>query len=503
MLEQRLLQPFTHAKYLSEQNFRNYIAIIHYLYIQDSVYFAQPSLPLAILEGIKENDSIGYFEDYTITKLEGDLKQLEDWGNVESIPDYGKQTRIEDFNKRKLRYNLTQVTIDIERMLEKINSQINRVKNKLDRGIVNTLQELFSNLALYKDNFNLTIDERNELTLLWNQTFDQFEQLRNESADYLRVIHSRNIEEAMQNKEISAFRVKFTEYLTSFIITLQKNINLIEHLIIQIDKTNINEIITLLIEEQKNKPTLEDPLSDEEYRNIFFNQWNAMKKWFIYDDFSERYVDYLLKQTNETISRFTKYLQQISERDQQIRNRKKDFEHIAKLFRNEDNFKLCQMSFGALTNIEKPLHFFSTKNRIIDNTLSIFEHEPEVMSLKEAKHVSSRNRKKAASLEPTEEDLLEIKRLNEIKEYEERQLSLLVNKEIVRLKDLENVEPFMRGALLQWINQTDGKKKLVGKTDQGVEFIIEKNSDDWICLQCTDGILQMPDYIFYFEVEKK
>ncbi|CAH0251866.1 TIGR02677 family protein [Peribacillus simplex] len=499
-IEQRLLQPFTKAKYLSEGNFRRYTSIIYYLYQQHEVYYAPPSLPTSILEHLHTHDTLGIFDEYTLSKLEEDLKSLEDWGNVISHADSSRVTRIEDFNKRKLRYQCTQETIDIERMLEKLNSQINRVKGSLDAGLVNSLSGLILKLESHQKTGDWSKEEREELSKLWQKIFDEFSGLRKESSDYLGVIHSKNIEDAMVNKEITAFRLKFTEYLTGFIITLQKNIHIIEYTIKEIDKNLIDAFIVELTENQKDKPTFDEALTDEEYHDIFTNQWNSMKKWFVYDEFDERYVDYLLKQTSETISRFTKYLQQISERDQQIKNRKKDFEHMARLFKNESDFQVCQKSFGAITNIEHPLHFFSQKSRTVNSDETLFEHEPEVKALKDAKEVPSRERCKMAAIQATAEDVIENERMRLKKETEEKAVQDLVGKEIVRLRELKGVEPFIRKAILQWISQVVGKSKMTGKTDQGIPYRIEKESEEEIGLLCTDGILNMPDYVLYFEV---
>jgi uncharacterized protein (TIGR02677 family) len=499
-LEQRLLRPFTKAKYLSEENYKRYTAIIHYLYQQHEVYYAPPSLPSSILEFIKESDLLGFFSDYDLSKLEADLNMLESWGNVISHQDSGNVSRIEDFNRRKLRYQCTPETIEIERLLEKMNSQINRVKGSLDSNLVNSISSLMIVLETYKARPYFTTEEKKELTRIWNDIFSQFENLRKESSDYLGIIHSRNIDDAMQNKEISAFRLKFTEYLTGFIITLQKNVHIIEFSIGEIDKELIHRVITELTKAQKEKPSLGEPLLDEEYREIYLNQWNALKKWFKYDEYNERFVDYLLKQTNETISRFTKYLQQISERDQQAKSRKKDFEHIARLFKNEEDIELCQKSFGAMTNIEKSPHFVSQANREIDSDEFLYDHPPEVVFIKSAKETSARTDKKRASVEPTLEDLMEIERLRKQKEYEESEVQKLVEKKTVRLSELEDVQPFMRKVLLQWISYCNGREKMKGKTDQGITYKLQKETENEIQLNCTDGILTMPDYVLHFEV---
>jgi uncharacterized protein (TIGR02677 family) len=326
--------------------------------------------------------------------------------------------------------------------------------------------------------------------------------LRRESSDYLGIIHSKSIEDAMQNKEISVFRSKFTEYLTGFIITLQKNINLIDSLITTISGNLVEWVVSQLVIDQKQRPTLEEELEDEKYVEIYLNQWESMRKWFIYDQVNERYVDYLLKQTSDTISRFTKYLQQMSERDQQVKNRKKNFEHIAKLFQTEKNFDLCKRSFGAMTNVEMPLHLFSSNIRYADAEITLYMHEPEIKLLSNATERPSVRKRKMVAIQQTEEDKLALIEINKQKEHEERFIQALVDLGKVVIKELQDVEPFVRQTLLNWIAQVSGTEKMTGKTDRGVSFRIEHRTGDRIHLHCVDGQLEMPDYIFHFKEVK-
>lgn len=131
-LEQRMLTPFVKAKYLSEPNYRRYTSIINFLYQQHEYYYAPPSLPGDIFNHIAENDSLRLFEEYTKNSLDEDLKKLEEWGNVVSHADNGRVSKIQDYNRSRLRYQCTEETIEIERMLEKLEGQIHKIKGSLD-----------------------------------------------------------------------------------------------------------------------------------------------------------------------------------------------------------------------------------------------------------------------------------------------------------------------------------------------------------------------------------
>lgn len=502
LLEQRLIQPFTKTKYLSEANYKRYTAIIHFLYQQHEIYYAPPALPNLIMEHIRETDHSEMFSAYTEKEMEYDLNQLEEWGNVVSHQDTSNVKSIADFNNRKLRYQCTPDTIKIERLLESMGSQISRVNSSLDPSRIHSLASIILRLESYNGKRELTKADRAELSQLWKQIFEQFDKLREESSDYLGVIHSKNIEDVMQSREITAFRIKFTDYLTGFIIALQKNVHVVEHGIKGVDTEILEYILSELIEHQREIPSLEEPLGDDELRSIFQNQWDALKKWFVYDAEQERYIDYLIQQTNDTITIFTKYLQRINERGQMVRNRKRNFEHIADLFKNEQDFELCQKSFGAMTNIESPPHIFSQEEREVNAEKKLIEHRPELKEVQPMKDRIKKDRRTLAALEPTLEDLIELEILQQKREYEEGVLEKLVAQGTVRLRELRDVQPFVRKALLQWISRTIDKEKKIGKNEQGVTYGVVLESEEWIELKCVDGSLTMPDFGLYFDEVK-
>lgn len=500
-LEQRLLTPFVKAKYLSETNFRRYTSIIYYLYQQHEYYYGPPALPGDIYNHMIEHDSLHLFEDYTEKQLEEDLKQLEEWGNVVSHADHGRVSKIQDYNRSRLRYQCADETIEIERMLEKLDEQIHRIKGSLDSKMVSSLAALILQFQKMEFTTAFTKDERADLHQFWTDILEKFKTLREEASDYLGIIQSKNIEEAMQSKDISAFRVQFTNYLTDFIISLQNNTLVIEYALKDIAGRGLVErAIKELVLYQKDKPNLEEEIDDEEMAGIYWMQWSGIQKWFVLDEFGERYVDYLLKQTNETISKFMKFLEQLTEREQQMKNRKHEFLHLAKLFEQEKSFDHCLKMFGAITNIESPPHFFSERDKELYADESILEQGTEVKPLQNAKMAGIRKKKQYAVIEPSEEDKQLLEALRVQKAYEEEKLAEFTQRGRVALAEVEEIEQFILYAVLNWISRANAADKKQGKTDNGVSYSIEKRSEQLIPVHTTEGVLTMDDYVIDFEV---
>lgn len=500
-LEQRMLSPFVKAKYLSEPNYRRYTSIIHYLYQQHEYYYGPPALPGDIYNHIIENDSLNLFDNYTEKQLDEDLKQLEEWGNVVSHADNARVSKIQDYNRSRLRYQCANETIEIERMLEKLDGQIHRIKGSLDSKMVSSLAALVLEFQNMDFAAPLTKEERGAFNELWTDIIKRFKTLREEASDYLGIIQSKNIEEAMQSKDISAFRVKFTSYLTDFIISLQNNTLVIEYALKEIrNKGLVDRAIQELIIYQKDKPNLDEEMKDEEMAEIYQMQWNGIQKWFVEDDYGERYVDYLLNQTNETISKFMKFLEQLTEREQQMKSRKHEFLHLAKLFEEEKDFDNSLKMFGAITNIESPPHFFSERNHELYADETLIEQGAEVKPLQNVKTVGIRKKKQVAVIEPSEEDKQLLEELRQQKAYEEQQLEAFTQRGKVVLSELEEIENFILYAILNWLSKANASKTNHGKTDNGVNFHIAKNSDQMVTVHTTEGMLTVDDYVINFEV---
>ncbi len=74
----------------------------------------------------------------------------------------------------------------------------------------------------------------------------------------------------------------------------------------------------------------------------------------------------------------------------------------------------------------------------------------------------------------------------------------------VSVRELTVIEPFVRQTLLGWIGKSMASPAREGKTEDGRRFkVVESGTGERVRLRCTDGILEMPDYVLYFLDESK
>lgn len=57
------------------------------------------------------------FAGYTVEQCQQDLETLTNWGNLATIQDTRRISSMEEFKNKKFRYQLTETTVEIERMV--------------------------------------------------------------------------------------------------------------------------------------------------------------------------------------------------------------------------------------------------------------------------------------------------------------------------------------------------------------------------------------------------
>lgn len=114
-VDEKLLKPLIETKYLTVENADRYRSIIRLFYVEYEKlkYWMYQE---EVLDALKEND---YFRDYTLEQCRQDLSALVSWGILQRfrIP---KVSTIEEFKNKKFRYQLTEYSVEIERMVVRL-----------------------------------------------------------------------------------------------------------------------------------------------------------------------------------------------------------------------------------------------------------------------------------------------------------------------------------------------------------------------------------------------
>lgn len=146
---EKLTKALTEVKYLNADNvsryrcimrifFENYEKLKYWLY-QEEIY-----------DQMKEDP---FFADYRIEQCQQDLAMLVEWKNLNTIQDTRKVASIEEFKNKKYRYQMSEYSVEIERLvlrlenlfvegssleptlLERIRRNVNRFEEMSKEGI--------------------------------------------------------------------------------------------------------------------------------------------------------------------------------------------------------------------------------------------------------------------------------------------------------------------------------------------------------------------------------
>ena len=108
-----VLRKVKEASYLTAENYFRYRAILRFFYTQHE-RMREFIFPGEVFLSLKEVEG---FSEYTEDQLQLDLNQLVEWGNLSPKQEIGSARTIDEYKKKRFRYQPTPYTIEFERLL--------------------------------------------------------------------------------------------------------------------------------------------------------------------------------------------------------------------------------------------------------------------------------------------------------------------------------------------------------------------------------------------------
>jgi uncharacterized protein (TIGR02677 family) len=482
------------TSYLTADSAAHYRMILRYFYHQHE-RMRDFIAPEELLEYMR---SIPAFLDYQEEQLHQQLSQLVKWNNLIARQDMTNAKTIEEYKKKRFRYQCTPYTVEIERMLVQLEKLGDTFQGSLERSQFDRLlQALITFQKELEKDFHRPAEE---YMRMWEDVFRYFQSIRTSTADYIAYINSEQTDQRMQTEAFLVYKNQFTTYLRDFIVSLQKTSLQIQQILTEVTRTKLAGYFQKLIKHRQSIPRLEDTASSvEEWLLEYEEYWQSLRQWFLGSGTVQSELDVLQWQTNEMIRRMTRYVQRIGERQHHFRSRKKDYLHLAKWFGEcgelEESHKLSSVVFGAMTIQHIQLEEGTTENLHVDP----WDEHPEVLTIK-PRTVRYREKTKPGSMRSNEQKKKEQRQqyLHE-RQQEKKLIEQYMKQGIIQLSVLPHVEPFIRKILLSWIGKAVAAKHRVVKTDYGLHVKVTLHPNHIITLQAEDGNLTMPDAIFEFK----
>lgn len=486
----KLLKPLTETKYLNADNvsryrcimrifFENYEKLRYWLY-QEEVYEEMKKEPL--------------FSDYRMEQCQQDLTMLTEWKNLNTIQDTKKVASIEEFKNKKYRYQMSEYSVEIERLVV-------RLENLLIEGASlepTLLERIRRHIERLPD---MLEKDKSEVYTWWTDLNNDFVRLNQNYQDYIRDLNSVHAEEMMHTREFLMFKDRLIEYLRGFIKGLQRNVGVIEEsLRIQEDKT-IKQILDKVSEYELSIPRMDIEVSKKMIEQKIEGRYQSIFDWFVGSEGQENEAGKLFDATNDIIRRITRYAAQISEKNALGANRKEEYRKVAEIFLRcndvEEAHKMSAMIFG----LERPQHIMGDMVRDTDSmNVGVYEEKPMEIRLK-PRIRAYREKSRRSVIRVSHEQKQETRRklLEQQKEEKEKLLRLEKDGKI-NFAELPVIEPRIREILLKWLSDALESADLSARTDEGRRYVLDQSEADEKCIiHCEDGNFTMPKLTLVFE----
>ncbi|PLR79074.1 TIGR02677 family protein [Bacillus sp. V3-13] len=484
------------ASYLTAEKAWSYRTILRFFFIQHERMrdYITPEEIYAYLTDIPE------FHTYTEEQLHMDLAQLVKWNNLIARQDMGNAKTVEEYKKKRFRYQCTPYTVEIERMLQTLEKIGDSFQGSLERTQFDRLLQAIAKLESISTNINNENPE--EIAQVWEDLFGYFRNIRRSTADYIAYINSEKTEEQMQTEAFLVYKNQFTAYLRDFIVSLQKTSMQIQHRLTELNHEIMQPVYEAIIRHKLSIPRLEDAgLSKEAMLEDQKQLWQSVCHWFLGSPNHQSELEMLQIQTNEMIRRITRYVQRIGERHQNFRSRRKDYLHLAKWFSDlqdlNEAHRLSAVVFGAL----ETRHLFHEGAPTEDIYSDVWDEKPlEIMVKPRTNRYREKTKPGAVIGNQAQKEAMRKQYLQQLA-AEKQLIEKYMHDNRIQISELPTIEPFVRKMLLTWIGKSMAGKDQKVKTDFGMTVEVALNNEKRVILQAEDGALEMPDAELIFSGE--
>ncbi|MCP1109576.1 TIGR02677 family protein [Ohessyouella blattaphilus] len=486
---EEIRKPITEAKYLNVENTDRYRSIIRLFYLQYEKlkYWLYAE---EVFAEIKEDD---YFADYTLEQCQQDLQVLREWKNLLAMQDTKKVSTIEEFKNKKFRYQLSEFSVEVERMVIRLeNLQIEGTS--LEPTLLERLRKGLGRIAEMSE---LNPDE---VYGWWSELNNNFVLLNQNYQDYMRDLNSLKAEEMMKTKAFLLFKDTLIEYLRGFVKSLQYNMGIIESELKDVSEETLKQVFAKILTHELSIPRLDFQINEEEMAERIFGRFASIRNWFLGENGRPAEAEMVFDLANNIIRKITRYATQISEQTGGNANRRSEYLKLAEIFGKCNDITQAHELSSMVFGFEGVMHLKGDFKRSTESMNSgVYEEEAEIIKLAPRTRVYRERSEKSPVVDHSKEKEMAKEAVLQRIEMERKLLRSYIKDGVLEFKDLPVIKPEVRDTFLTWLSKAMENDDFKGKTEDGEEFAVKKPDEGEYCqLQCTDGEFLMPAYRIEF-----
>ena len=485
----KLIKPLTEAKYLNADNVSRYRCIMRIFFEQHE----KLKYWLYQEEVYEEMIQNSFFSDYRPEQCQQDLTMLTEWKNLNAIQDTKKVSSIEEFKNKKYRYQMSEYSVKIERL-------VMQLENLFVEGASlepTLLERIRRNIEKFPE---MKEKDKNNVYTWWMDLNNDFVRLNQNYKDYMGDLNSVRAEEMMHTKEFLVFKDRLVEYLRSFIKGLQRNVGVIEESLRLQDEEIKNQVLEKVAEYEFSIPRMDVEYSKEMLKQRFEESFQNIYDWFVGSEGQENEAGKLFDTTNDIIRRITRYAAQLSEKNALGANRKEEYRKVAELFLRcqnvEEAHKMSAMVFG----MEAPWHLIGENVRKTDSmNVGVYEEQPLEIGLKPRIRTYREKSKRSVIRESAEQKQKTRQKMLQQQREEMEKLQKLEKEGKIEFANLPVLEPRIREILLKWLSNAMESVDFTSRTEDGRRYRLDRSHVEEKCIvHCEDGNFTMPKLAIVF-----
>lgn len=487
----KLTKSLTEVKYLNADNvsryrcimrifFENYEKLRYWLY-QEDVYALMIQEP--------------FFADYKPEQCQQDLAMLVEWKNLNTIQDTRKVSSIEEFKNKKFRYQMSEYSVEIERL-------VLRLENLFIEGASlepTLLERIRMNVARFGQ---MAEADANEVYTWWNDLNNDFVRLNQNYQDYIRDLNSVKAEEMMHTKQFLVFKDRLVEYLRNFIKGLQRNVGVIEETLRSLESHVVAQVLEKVVAYELSIPRMDVEVKRELIEEKISGRYLSIYDWFVAKD-TENEAGKLFDATNDIIRRITRYAAQLSEKNSFGANRREEYRKVAQIFLQCEDIRQAHCLSAMVFGLERPYHMKGDLVRETDSmNEGVYEETPLELKLKPRVRTYREKSLRSGIPENAEEKRRVRQQMIEQQKEDMTKIRALESDGRIDFATLPVIEPRMREILLRWMSAAMENPEYLGRTEEGRSFRLDMSRQKERCVvHCEDGNFTMPKLAIVFREE--
>lgn len=488
-----LFDKIEETKYLSEDKADIYRPICRLLFQKTAQEFQGSMYTVAeILADLKQRPEFeGRFMNLMEKDLDRVMKSLEKWGNVIGHQDTSKVKRIEELKNRRSLYSITDITIELERMIMGLQNSLQSIRGiEFERHIPDRMMEELDKLKDWEEG------NPYDLRIVWKELMDRFKSLQTESSNFFaQISRSSANEELMRTASFLVYKEKFVQMLQNFVLVIMDKQDKIRQYFYDIPDDTIQHIVDHIVAKEA-ETDLTGGFRAEESRTARLSEWRGLKGWFIEINGKKPGIRFLIDQTKNTIVRVVKIAEQITDRYNHFKSRKNDCLQLARLFASASTLEECHRLSAYVFGVQQTFHLYTIPKRSDDHSDTVWEYAPHEITINKNRSGGREEKIKQALDENPLKEYALLKQHQDLQMIIRRYLNELSDDGKIVFEELPVLHPIIRNTLLDLIGQASASSKKIARTDNGVKFYLKERSTRLIQVRFKDGTLSMKDFEF-------